>query len=60
MISDYTISYELLQVEASSTTGRPSLPKIGSNGWLALGWGIAITVLGYLWSKSFFNRDPSR
>jgi ABC-2 type transport system permease protein len=31
---------------------------IGNNGWLAVGWGVALTVLGYLWSKKLFNRDP--
>ncbi|MEQ6022296.1 ABC transporter permease [Streptomyces salinarius] len=29
---------------------------IGHNGWLALGWCLALTVLGYVWSKSVFNR----
>ncbi|WUH92004.1 ABC transporter permease [Streptomyces sp. NBC_00433] len=32
---------------------------IGGNGWLALGWAVAITVLGWMWSTSLFNRDPS-
>jgi ABC-2 type transport system permease protein len=32
--------------------------EIGHNGWLALIWCLALTVLGYLWSKSVFNRDP--
>ncbi|MFF0473647.1 ABC transporter permease [Streptomyces sp. NPDC004284] len=32
--------------------------EIGHNGWLALAWCLALTVLGYLWSKSAFNRDP--
>ncbi|MEU4984219.1 ABC transporter permease [Streptomyces sp. NPDC021969] len=30
---------------------------IGHNGWLALVWCLALTVLGYVWSKSVFNRD---
>ncbi|MFH8446512.1 ABC transporter permease [Streptomyces sp. NPDC018026] len=30
---------------------------IGHNGWLALVWCLALTVLGYVWSKSLFNRD---
>ncbi|MET7813128.1 ABC transporter permease [Streptomyces sp. NPDC005395] len=29
---------------------------IGHNGWLALGWCLALTALGYVWSKSVFNR----
>ena len=33
---------------------------IGHNGWLAVGWGVVLTVLGYLWSKKLFNRDPQR
>jgi ABC-2 type transport system permease protein len=33
---------------------------IGDNGWLALGWGLALTVVGYLWSKKLFNRSPER
>ncbi|MFJ5277044.1 ABC transporter permease [Streptomyces parvulus] len=32
--------------------------EIGHNGWLALGWCVALTVLGYFWSKSVFDRDP--
>ncbi|MFH8789848.1 ABC transporter permease [Streptomyces roseoverticillatus] len=32
--------------------------EIGNNGWLAVAWCLALTVLGYLWSKSVFNRDP--
>lgn len=31
---------------------------IGHNAWLALGWCLALTVLGHLWSASTFNRDP--
>jgi ABC-2 type transport system permease protein len=31
---------------------------IGHNGWLAIAWCLALTVLGYLWSTSTFNRDP--
>ncbi|MBT2509900.1 ABC transporter permease [Streptomyces sp. ISL-98] len=32
--------------------------EIGHNGWLAITWCLALTVLGYLWSKASFNRDP--
>ncbi|MGV9315001.1 ABC transporter permease [Streptomyces sp. NPDC003691] len=32
--------------------------EIGHNGWLAVAWCLALTVLGYFWSKSSFNRDP--
>jgi ABC-2 type transport system permease protein len=32
--------------------------EIGHNGWLAIAWCLALTVLGYLWSRSVFNRDP--
>ncbi|MEO3754989.1 ABC transporter permease [Streptomyces sp. B6B3] len=31
---------------------------IGHNGWLAIAWCLALTLLGYRWSKSTFNRDP--
>ncbi|MDG9705871.1 ABC transporter permease [Streptomyces sp. DH37] len=31
---------------------------IGHNGWLAVAWCAGLTVLGYLWSKAVFNRDP--
>ncbi|MGC9437562.1 ABC transporter permease, partial [Streptomyces sp. WG5] len=31
---------------------------IGHNGWLAVAWCLALTALGYLWSKASFNRDP--
>ncbi|MDQ1047138.1 ABC transporter permease [Streptomyces sp. V4I2] len=32
--------------------------EIGHNGWLALAWCLALTVLGYFWSTSKFNADP--
>ncbi|MGW0537890.1 ABC transporter permease [Streptomyces sp. NPDC003032] len=32
--------------------------EIGHNGWLALAWGVGLTVLGYRWSLAQFNRDP--
>ncbi|MFD8638049.1 ABC transporter permease [Streptomyces sp. NPDC059533] len=32
--------------------------EIGNNGWLAVTWCAGLTVLGYLWSKSLFDRDP--
>ena len=32
--------------------------EIGNNGWIAIAWCLGLTVLGYLWSKAQFNRDP--
>jgi ABC-2 type transport system permease protein len=32
--------------------------EIGHNGWLAVVWCLGLTLLGYLWSTSTFNRDP--
>ncbi|MFJ4689362.1 ABC transporter permease [Streptomyces sp. NPDC088789] len=32
--------------------------EIGHNGWLAVAWCLGLTVLGYFWSNSTFNRDP--
>ncbi|MFF2996458.1 ABC transporter permease [Streptomyces sp. NPDC057950] len=32
--------------------------EIGHNGWLAVAWCLGLTVLGYVWSKSVFDRDP--
>ncbi|MEU9419367.1 ABC transporter permease [Streptomyces sp. NPDC051000] len=32
--------------------------EIGYNGWLAVAWCLGLTVLGYFWSTSKFNRDP--
>ena len=31
---------------------------IGHNGWLALAWCVALTVLGHLWSTATFDKDP--
>ncbi|MFE0654357.1 ABC transporter permease [Streptomyces sp. NPDC059534] len=31
--------------------------EIGHNGWLAVAWCVALSVLGYFWSKSVYNRD---
>ncbi|HEX2771505.1 MAG TPA: ABC transporter permease, partial [Micromonosporaceae bacterium] len=33
---------------------------IGNSGWLAGAWCVAITVVGYVWAKKLYNRDPSR
>ncbi|MFD4346847.1 ABC transporter permease [Streptomyces coelicoflavus] len=33
---------------------------IGHNGWLAVGWCLALTVLGYHWATSKFNGDPKQ
>ncbi|MEV0606521.1 ABC transporter permease [Polymorphospora rubra] len=33
---------------------------IGHDGWLALAWTIAITVVSYVWAKRLYNRDTSR
>ncbi|MEU7298132.1 ABC transporter permease [Streptomyces exfoliatus] len=32
--------------------------EIGHNGWLAVAWCLALTALGYRWSKAVYNRDP--
>ncbi|MEU2871772.1 ABC transporter permease [Streptomyces olivoreticuli] len=32
--------------------------EIGNNGWLAVAWCLALTALGYSWSKAAFNREP--
>jgi ABC-2 type transport system permease protein len=32
--------------------------EIGTNGWLAVAWCLALAVLGYFWSTSKFNHDP--
>ncbi|MGD1217035.1 MULTISPECIES: ABC transporter permease [Streptomyces] len=32
--------------------------EIGNNGWIAIGWCLALTALGYRWSKAQFDRDP--
>ncbi|MEU4218530.1 ABC transporter permease [Actinoplanes sp. NPDC026623] len=32
--------------------------EIGRNGWLTVAWCVGLTVLGYFWSTSTFNRDP--
>jgi ABC-2 type transport system permease protein len=33
---------------------------IGNSAWYAAAWCAAITVLGYVWAKRLYNRDPSR
>ncbi|MFD9001604.1 ABC transporter permease [Streptomyces sp. NPDC059582] len=32
--------------------------EIGNNGWIALAWCLALTLLGHRWSQAQFNRDP--
>lgn len=33
---------------------------LGNNAWIALGWCVAVTLGGYLWSKKLFNREHTR
>ncbi|WP_419998176.1 ABC transporter permease [Streptomyces boninensis] len=33
--------------------------EIGHNGWLALAWCLGLTAVGFLWSKSLFDREPA-
>ena len=33
--------------------------EIGNNGWLTIAWCLGLAVLGYLWSASKFNHDPT-
>jgi ABC-2 type transport system permease protein len=33
---------------------------IGNTAWLAAAWCVAIAVVGYVWAKKLYNRDPSR
>lgn len=32
----------------------------GNDGWLALGWCAVITVAGFAWSRTLYNRPPTR
>ncbi|MFG3037708.1 ABC transporter permease [Streptomyces sp. NPDC048330] len=32
--------------------------EIGNSGWIAVAWCLALTALGYRWSKAQFDRDP--
>jgi ABC-2 type transport system permease protein len=32
--------------------------EIGHNGWLAVGWCVGLTVLGYFWATAKFQADP--
>ena len=32
--------------------------EIGNNWWIAIAWCVGLTVLGYRWTTSLFNRDP--
>ncbi|MEV0644049.1 ABC transporter permease [Phytomonospora sp. NPDC050363] len=33
---------------------------IGNSGYLALAWCLALNLLGFLWARAAFNRDPGR
>ena len=34
--------------------------EVGSGGLVAVAWCVAITLLGYLWAKRLYDRDPAR
>jgi ABC-2 type transport system permease protein len=33
---------------------------IGNDAWIAIGWCVAITMIGYMWARTLYNRDPSQ
>lgn len=33
---------------------------IGSGGYVAVAWCVAITVIGYVWATKLYDRDPAR
>lgn len=32
--------------------------RIGGNAWLAAAWCVVLTVIGYVWARRLYNRDP--
>lgn len=34
--------------------------EAGMTGLIAVAWGVALTLLGYLWAQRLYNRDPAR
>jgi ABC-2 type transport system permease protein len=52
--AEYQPYTPIIQTLRGLLTGGP----IGHNGWLAVGWGVVLTLGGYLWSKKLFARDP--
>jgi ABC-2 type transport system permease protein len=34
--------------------------EIGGTGLIAVGWCAAITLVGHLWAKRLYDRDPAR
>ncbi|MWA12790.1 ABC transporter permease [Streptomyces sp. BA2] len=32
--------------------------EIGNSGWITIAWCVALSALGYHWSKAIYNRDP--
>jgi ABC-2 type transport system permease protein len=34
--------------------------EIGATGLIAVGWCVAITLVGYLWARNLYDRDPAR
>jgi len=45
----------LIEAERSLLLGTP----MGDNGVLAVGWCIVISVLGYLWARRLYDREPA-
>jgi ABC-2 type transport system permease protein len=33
--------------------------EIGSRGLIAVAWCVGITLVGYVWAKRLYNRDPA-
>jgi ABC-2 type transport system permease protein len=33
---------------------------IGDSGWIAVAWCVAISVVGYLWARRLYDKNPVR
>ncbi|HEX6197222.1 MAG TPA: ABC transporter permease [Jiangellaceae bacterium] len=42
-----------------TTRGLLTGTEIGNSGWISVAWCVAIALVGYLWAKKLYNRDPS-
>ena len=40
--------------------GAAARHAVGDSGALAVAWCVAISIVGYLWARRLYERDPSR
>ncbi|SFP44563.1 ABC-2 type transport system permease protein [Amycolatopsis arida] len=56
VFAEYQPFTPIMETLRNLLTGGP----VGNSGAIAVAWSVGIALLGYLWARKLYNRDPSR